>query len=519
MRDTFTVSIQQLRPVLGDVAANRAAAEAACRAADADLVVFPELFLSGAPLLDLARSPGFAGRCMAEAQALAAALADGPAVAIGTPWLEDGRLTNACAVLQGGDVAVVRHKVEVRGGPPFDEARVFAAGDMPGPVDIAGVRVGLPIGEDVLGADVVECLAETGAEILVVPAASPFAPAEAERRLNAAVARVVESELPLVWVNAVGGQDAVVFDGASFALGADRRLTHQLPAFAAATERLVFRRGGEGWALEAGVMATVPDGAAATWSAAVLGLRDAGAQSGLRGHCAGADGRHRSGGGSGAGGRRRGFGGGDGDHPGRSRHPFSLCRSAGAHLSPRRPRFASASGSRPVGRPRRGGAAALRVGIADAVLAAIAENSGALLVRPGSATATALGWGPVGAGLNPLGDFGRTEIKALARWRHVDRPPGAFGPHGVVFAEPLLAAPLWRSAAGPDDEALDAILSALAGVDAPAGEGYDAETARQVARQVTDGEAMRRRATPRLRLAPRPAGDRRYPITNRYRDV
>ena len=523
MRDTFTVSIQQLNPVLGDVSGNRAVAEAACRAADADLVVFPELFLSGAPPHDLARMHGFARRCMAEAEALAAALAAGPAVAIGTPWLEEGRLTNACAVLQGGAVAVVRHKVEVQDGPPFDEARVFASADMPGPVDIDGVRVGLPIGEDLFGADVVECLAETGAEILIVPTASPFTPVEADRRLNVAVARVVESELPLVIVNAVGGHDEWVFDGASFALGADRRLTHQLPAFVPASARLVFRRGPRGGTLEPGLSATIPDGAAARWAAAVLGLRDAVRKAG-----AGRIVLELAGGVDAAVAAALAVDALGADavdavvfDPPPEAAAAALATTLG--LAPRP--VALAPALRAVDGLALGsaGAAELRAGIARGVLGALAEDGGALVVRAGSATAIALGQGPVGGGLNPIGDLDRTDVKALAHWRDVHRPDGALGPAGPLFPPPLLAAPIGLGADAPEDVVLDAILGALlerdADVDELVAEGYEADTVRRLARRVTDGEAMRRRATPRLRLAPRPAGDRRYPITNRYRDA
>ncbi|WP_226582896.1 nitrilase-related carbon-nitrogen hydrolase [Acuticoccus sediminis] len=507
MRDTFTVSIQQLDPVLGDLPGNCAMAEAACRSARADLVVFPELFLSGAPLWDLARRHGFAEQAMTEVEALAAALADGPAVAIGTPWLEEGRLTNACAILQNGRVDKVRHKVEVGAGP-FDESRAFASADMPGPVDIAGVRIGLPIGEDLLGADVVECLAETGAEILIAPVASPYTPYEADRRLNIAVARVVESELPLVVVNAVGGRDEYVFDGASFALGADRRLTHQLPAFTSTSARLVFRRSYDGWTLEPGERIALPDGEAAIWSASVLGLRDlvrlkradrivlaleddveSAVAAAISVDAVGADRVEAV-----------AF-----DETGVAA-PFGLaCR-----------RLALPSGDFGAA-----DAAVLRRGMADAVLEAV--GTGGLIVRSASSSTVALGAGPVGRGVNPMAELCRSEVKALARWRNATRPDGAQGPEGPVVAAALIEAPCGLEGAPANDDLLDRILTELldgdASVDELVKDGYEARSVRWVAERVADGEVMRRRSTPRLRLAPRPAGDRRYPITNRYRDA
>ncbi|MEO1102992.1 MAG: NAD+ synthase, partial [Pseudomonadota bacterium] len=275
MPDTFTISIQQLNPVMGDLAGNRAMAEAAVRAAGAvDLVAFTELFITGYPPEDLVLKPAFTDRAMAEVRALAKACADGPAIAIGTPWREDGKLTNAYAVLKGGEVVALRHKVELPNYDVFDEKRVFRPGEMPGPVDINGVRVGLPICEDIWEEDVCECLAETGAEFLVVPNGSPYTRTKQDTRMQVAVARVVESELPLVYVNQMGGQDELVFDGASFVLAADRSLTTQLPAFRTAAETVTLRRNGAGWVPERGTMATLPSLEEAEWTAAMLGLRD-----------------------------------------------------------------------------------------------------------------------------------------------------------------------------------------------------------------------------------------------------
>ena len=113
----------------------------------------------------------------------------------------------------------------------FDEKRVFAPGPMPGPILFKGVRIGIPICEDIWGPEVVECLSETGGEILLVPNGSPYWRGKTEHRLNIAVARVVESGLPLIYLNMVGGQDELVFDGASFVLNADRSVGAQLPTF------------------------------------------------------------------------------------------------------------------------------------------------------------------------------------------------------------------------------------------------------------------------------------------------
>src|SRR5437763_8549896 len=220
--DRLAIAIAQLNPTMGDVAGNtetarRARAQAA--AENADLVAFPELFVSGYPPEDLVLKPALQAACREKVEELARETADGgPAVLIGTPWVEGGKLHNAAALLDGGRIAAVQYKVNLPNYGVFDERRVFAPGPLPGPVNFRGVRIGFPICEDIWTdwgdyENVVECLAETGAELLVVPNGSPYTRDKDNTRLNIAVARVTESDLPLVYVNQVGGQDELIFDG------------------------------------------------------------------------------------------------------------------------------------------------------------------------------------------------------------------------------------------------------------------------------------------------------------------
>ncbi len=168
---------------------------------------------------------------------------------IGTPWVEDGKLYNACCVLDGGAITALRFKVNLPNYGVFDEKRVFRPGPLPGPVNFRGVRIGMPICEDIWSDEVVETLAETGAELLLVPNGSPYWRDKDDVRLNIAVARVTESGLPLIYVNQVGGQDELVFDGASFGLHADRSLAFQLPAFREQVTTVRWERSGQWLAL------------------------------------------------------------------------------------------------------------------------------------------------------------------------------------------------------------------------------------------------------------------------------
>src|ERR1700736_4372407 len=230
--EQFAITLAQLNPTVGDVAGNAAKARAArarAKADGADLVVFPELYICGYPPEDLVLKPALQSACRAAVEELARDTADGgPAMLIGSPWVEDGKLYNACALLDEGRIAAIRFKANLPNYGVFDEKRLFARGPAAGPVTVRGIRVGVPICEDIWLEEseeyenVVECLAETGAEILVVPNGSPYARDKNDLRLSIAVARVAESGLPLIYLNQVGGQDELVFDGASFALEQDR---------------------------------------------------------------------------------------------------------------------------------------------------------------------------------------------------------------------------------------------------------------------------------------------------------
>ncbi|MCG8690764.1 MAG: NAD+ synthase, partial [Minwuiales bacterium] len=279
MTDRLTIALAQLNPTVGDVAGNAALvreARAEAAKAGADLIVFSELFLIGYPPEDLVLKPALQEAVAAEVGQLAGETGDGgPAMLLPTSWAEDGKVFNAILLLDGGEIAAVRTKHELPNYGVFDEKRVFAPGPLPGPVNFRGVRLGVPICEDIWTPEVPECLIETGAEILVVANGSPFEVDKVDVRTNIAVARVTETGLPLIYLNQVGGQDELVFDGASFVLNADRSLAVQMPAFQTGLTLTEWSRGDDDvWVCATGERAAPLARSENIYQAMVLGLRD-----------------------------------------------------------------------------------------------------------------------------------------------------------------------------------------------------------------------------------------------------
>jgi NAD+ synthase len=277
MTNVTSIALAQLNSHLGNIDANVARLLDARRdaaAVGAEIVVTPEMYLSGYPCDDLVLRSDFMDEVAAGLAHLATATSDGgPAIIVGAPHVEDGVITNAVFVIDDGAVTARRDKVNLPNYGVFDDKRNFVPGAMPGPVLVRGRRVGLPICEDIWTPDVVECLAESGAEIIISLNASPFDHLKPDSRMMHAVSRAVESELPFIYVNMVGGQDELVFDGGSFALAADGGLAAHLPSFSEAT--VTIRIGEDfGAASLAGQMTPPDEGMAALYRGLTLGLRD-----------------------------------------------------------------------------------------------------------------------------------------------------------------------------------------------------------------------------------------------------
>ncbi len=278
MTDRLRLTLAQIDFTVGDIAGNVAkirAARTSAAEARADLLVTTELSVTGYPPEDLVLKPAFVADARAAVEALAAETADGgPALLVGAPWVEAGRLHNAVALLDGGKIAALRFKVDLPNYGVFDEKRVFVPGPVPAPVLFRGVRLGLPICEDVWTPAVCGPLAEQGAELFIVPNGSPFEADKDDVRVNLVRDRVRETGVAMIYVNQVGGQDELVFDGASFGLAADGTVLFQMPIFAEAAATVDLVREAGAWRCESGPRAVLPEGLAQIYGAMVLGLRD-----------------------------------------------------------------------------------------------------------------------------------------------------------------------------------------------------------------------------------------------------
>jgi NAD+ synthase len=554
--DRLAIAVAQLNPIVGDVSGNleRARIARADAARDgADVVAFSELFIAGYPPEDLVLKPAFQAACRSAVEALARATGDGgPAVLIGTPWVEEGKLHNAYALLAGGRIEAIRFKVNLPNYGVFDEKRVFAPGPVPGPVNFGGVRLGLPICEDTWTdwgdyENVVECLAETGAELILVPNGSPYWRDKADTRLNVSIARVTEAGLPLIYVNQVGGQDELVFDGASFALNADRSIAFALPAFRECVVTTHWTRAGGVWRCARGPMTPALDFDQADYTACMLGLRDYVDKNRFRGVVLGLSGGIDS--------ALCAVMATDALGPERVRCvmlPFRYTSQASLDDAAA---IAQGLGVKydvvPIESAVRGLEEALTGIFAGAsrdvteenlqarargtVLMAISNKFGLMVVTTGNKSEMSVGYatlyGDMNGGFNPIKDLYKTEVFCQARLRNAWKPEGALGPDGPLIPENVLtrapSAELRENQTDQDTlppyDVLDQILERLVEREEPLASiiaaGFDRETVMKVERMLALAEYKRRQAALGVKVTLKNFGrDRRYPITSRFHD-
>jgi NAD+ synthase len=550
MTDRFRIALAQLNPVMGDIAGNLARARAArARVPDVDLILFSELFITAYPPEDLVLKPALQDDARAAIAALAADTATGPAILIGAPWVEGGKLYNAALLLDGGRIAARSFKHDLPNYGVFDEKRVFTPGPMPGPLRIRGLRIGVPVCEDIWTEAVTECLAETGAEIIVVPNGSPFEAGKEDVRLQLAATRVTETGLPLIYLNQLGGQDELVFDGASFVLNADRSMPVSLPGWKEDIVVTDWTRGADGkWACAPGPRAPEEERSSQVYNAMMLGLRDyvnknrfPGVVLGLSGgidsalsaavavdalgadrvRCVMLPSRYTS---------RDSLEDADACARllGTPYETIEIERAVAAMGETLSPVFA--------GRDPDTTEENIQSRLRGVILMAISNKFGPMVLTTGNKSEMSVGYatlyGDMCGGYNVLKDIYKTEVFALSRWRNQFSPDGALGPQGRVIPERIIDKPPTAELRAnqtdqdslPPYDILDGILTCLVekemGFEEVVAKGYDPATVNRVEQLLYISEYKRRQAPPGVKISPRNFGrDRRYPITNAFRDA
>lgn len=550
MAERFRLTLAQLNPTVGAIAANAAKARAAWQAArdaGADMVALTEMFITGYQTQDLILKPAFVADAMAAIERLAAQCADGPALGIGGPHLRDLKLYNAYYILRGGKVETVVLKHHLPNAEVFDERRLFSSAEVNGPYRIGPVRIGTPICEDAWHPDVCETLEETGAEILLVPNGSPYHRGKPDVRLNLMVSRVIETGLPLVYLNMVGGQDDQVFDGSSMVLNPGGHLAVQLPQFDEAVEHVDFVKTAEGWRAESGRMAELPRIWEADYRACVMGLADYMAKTGFSRAVLGLSGGIDS--------ALVAAIAADALGPENLRCVMLPSPYTSAHSLEDAEAVARNLGCRidtvPISAPQDAVGAALaplfegtEPGITEEniqsrlrglLLMAISNKFGEMLLTTGNKSEVAVGYctiyGDMNGGYNPIKDMYKTRVFETCRWRNDTHRPWMKGPAGAVIPERVITKPP-SAELRPDQkdqdslppyEVLDAILDGLVERELSVAElvamGFDRATVKRVEHLLYISEYKRFQSAPGTRLTSRAFWlDRRYPIAMRWRD-
>lgn len=549
MTDQLTIAMAQLNQRVGDLAGNaKAMLEWRAKAPGADLILFPEQQLIGYPAEDLVLKPVFAAQAAAQLAELAKATNDGgPAMLVGSIFVEDGALYNGVALLDGGRVAAVRYKHELPNYGTFDEKRIFAAGPLPEPVEFRGIKLGLPICEDGWLAPVSTHLAARGAEILISVNGSPYEIDKDDRRLEEVfAARVHETGLPLLFLNRVGGQDELVFDGSSFVLNANGSAAHHLPDWEEHLRVTHWSRSVSGWRCADGPKALWEDHPADIYSAMVVGLRDYVDTNGFPGVVLGMSGGIDS----------------------------AICAAIAADaLGPERvwcvmlpSRYTSQSSlddaaecatmigckldTIPISPAvdafdvmLSGSFADVEVDITEenvqsrirgVTLMALSNKFGHMLMTTGNKSEMSVGYatiyGDMAGGYNPLKDAYKMTVFAISEWRNKNKPRIGLGPDGPVIPQQIITKPP-SAELRPDQKdsdslppypVLDKMLHALVeeelSVDEVVARGFDRAEVTRIERLLYIAEYKRRQAPPGVKLGTRNFGrDRRYPITNAFR--
>ncbi|OSQ39643.1 NAD+ synthase [Thalassospira mesophila] len=556
MKNKLAIAIAQLNPIVGDIAGNAekiVAAWESAAARGADIVLYSELVLSGYPPEDLVMKPSFMRHLKNAVEDICkrtASRKNGPALLLTTPWEFNGARYNAVLLIDGGTIETVRAKNDLPNYGVFDEKRVFAAGPMPDVVDFRGIKLGVPICEDVWTPHVVAHLAGRGAEFMLVPNGSPFEADKDGLRRQLIRDRVLECGLPMIYCNEVGGQDELVFDGGSFGLNAEGNLAVALPAFAESVQISNWLRDGDGkwYCDDAAPDARYPSGLDAIYQTLVLGLRDYVNKNGFPGVVIGMS------------------GGIDSalsaavavDALGAERvrlammpSPYTSADSLedaqicadmlktgieSINIGPAMEAFGTMLAPAFAGRDPDIAEENIQARSRGIILMGLSNKFGHMVLTTGNKSEMSVGYatlyGDMCGGYSVLKDLYKTTVFALCHWRNAHCPQGVFGPDGMVIPERIITKPP-SAELRPDqkdedslppydvlDDILHQMIEGERSVSDIVASGHDEATVRRVWRLLDRAEYKRRQAPPGVKITPRAFGrDRRYPITNGFTNL
>ncbi len=553
MADTLSITLAQLNQSVGDIAGNAAAMLAArerAREQGADLIVFPEMQLIGYPPEDLVLKPALIERAALELERLAAQTGDGgPAMLVGSVFVRDGSLHNGVALLDQGKVAAVRLKHELPNYGTFDEVRLFQPGPLPEPVVFKGVMIGLPICEDIWHPDVCRHLADFGAELLICINGSPYEIDKDTLRIDGvAKRRAVDTGLPLAYLNRVGGQDELVFDGASFVVNGDGSLAVQMTDWEEQEVTTRWTRTAQGWRCDKGEVARLADHPEDIYCAMVMALRDYVDRNRFPGVVLGLSGGIDSAICAAIAADALGP-----DRvwcvmlPSRFTSQLSLdlatecaqligCRYDTIPIAPAVEAFdemlAGSFADKAVDLTEENVQSRIR----GVTLMALSNKFGPMLLTTGNKSEMSVGYatiyGDMAGGYNPLKDAYKMTVFAISKWRNQHKPKIGLGPDGPVMPDGIITRPP-SAELRPDQKdedslppypVLDAILLGLVehekSVDQLVAEGFERDVVVRIERLLNLAEYKRRQAPPGVKLGTRNFGrDRRYPITNAFRSA
>ena len=550
MAKKFQITLAQLNPTVGDLEGNYKVALEAWEKAQrvgSDLIAFTELFITGYNTQDLIQKPSFFKAAQDQILKLAKTCKNGPAIAIGGPAYLKGKLYNAYYILADGNVANVIMKHHLPNQNVFDEKRIFDEGEISGPYQIGPIRIGSPICEDAWHSDVSETLSETGAQLLLVPNGSPYYNGKNDVRLNKMVARVVETNLPLIYLNMVGAQDDQVFDGGTFALNRGGSLAIKLPLFEEALEHIVLEDTDIGWKIIKGELAKVPCDKELDYHAMVMGLRDYCKKSGFEKVVLGLSGGIDS--------ALVAVIASDAIGSANVRSimlpsPYTSqtslidatdlvenlgCKSDTLPINDSLTAIDKTLSSTFEGRKIDLTEENIQSRLRGLLLMAVSNKFGEMLLTTGNKSEVSVGYstiyGDMAGGFNPIKDLYKTKVFEISKWRNKNHRPWMKGPPGSIIPDSIITkAPTAElrpnqkdSDSLPDYPDLDAILTILVDEDGSTSDclkaGYKKSDVSKVEKLLYGSEYKRFQSAPGTRLSQRAFWlDRRYPIVNKWRD-